>query len=467
MSKTVYTGYDDVGAVAAAHSSVTDFFEPEPVEKAVAHRKNCTTRALTIGDQSPLHIIIPPEGDYFIDPASFRLNADLRVKKKNGPNWINLDDDDAAHVAPINLFSKSLFKDIEIYMQTKQISRIASTAYPYKAYIETLCSYGKDAVAGHLGCSYYVKDDPGKHDVITAVAGVPAALNVPAVPEVIANSAFAKRHAFIANSKLVQISEPLNTDISTLNRLIPSGLDMQFVFQMANINFILQSTEGEYRIIFEDFYLSYDRVALDPKLLYSIEAKLSKNVKAIFPINRGVVRTHQVGMGESYVKWAPLYHGILPETVTICMVESRAYNASAAHNCYNFQHFNMTSISLKKNSVAIPSSAIETNFVTGDVYRLYRHYFDNIGIEITNNPTLITFEDFKKGTTIIPFDLTADRCALFHNHEKESGVIELDIKFSDALPRGITVLALCSYSDKFYVTGGINQRQVLLPIELK
>ncbi len=467
MSKTVFTGYDDAVPASAAHSSVTDFFEPEPIEKAIVHRKNCTTRALTISDKGPHHVIIPPEGDYYIDPASFRVNADIRVKKKNGFAWADLEAADAARVAPINLFSKCLYKDIEIFIQQKQISRIASAAYPYKAYIETLCSYGKDAVDGHLSGSYYVKDDAGKQDVITDVPAVIANENVAAVAAIEANSAFAKRHTFIANSKLVQISEPMNTDLSTLNKLIPSGVDLQFLFYMADATFILQSSEGEYKIHYEDFYLSYDRVALDPKLLFAIEAKLSKNMKAIFPINRGIVRTHQVAIGADYVKWSPIVQGTLPETVTICMVESRAYNSGSAQNCFNFQHFNMRSISLKKNSVAIPSSAIQTDFNTGNIYRLYRHYFDNIGIEISNSPTLITFEDFLKGTTIIPFDLTADRCALFHNHEKDSGIIELDIKFSEALPRGITVLALCSSSDKFYITGGINQRQVFQPVDLK
>ena len=47
------------------------FFSPEPVEKAISHRNNCVTRALTISNNGPLHVIIPPEADYFIDPASF------------------------------------------------------------------------------------------------------------------------------------------------------------------------------------------------------------------------------------------------------------------------------------------------------------------------------------------------------------------------------------------------------------
>ena len=461
MSKTIYTGYEEVGTASAAHSSVTDFFEPEPVEKAITNRKNCTTRALTISDNGPLHVIIPPEGDYFIDPASFRLNADIRIKKKNGANWIDLVAGDATLVAPVNIFSKCLFKDIEIYIQQKQISRIASAAQPIKAYLETICSYGKDAVTGHLSSSFYEPDEPGKHDVMTEIAAVGAGAAIAA------NTAFAKRHAFIANSKLIQICEPMNTELSTLNKLIPSGVDLQFIFHMVNPNLILQSSEGEYKITYDDFYLSYDRVALDSKLLFSIEQKLAKNQKAIFPINRGVVRTHQVAMGENYVKWAPLYHGILPETVIICMIESRTFNGSAGHNLFNFKHFDMSSISLKKNSVTIPSSAIETNFTTKHVNRLYRHFFDNIGIEISNSPTLLTLDAFIAGTTIIPFDLTSDRCALFHNHEKESGVIELDIKFSNALPLGITVLALCNYTDKFYITGGINQRQVFLPIDLK
>ena len=98
------------------------------------------------------------------------------------------------------------------------------------------------------------------------------------------------------------------------------------------------------------------------------------------------------------------------------MLTSSAFNGVHKENYFNFQHFRLKSISRKKNYIAIPAIPIETNFDEDEVTHLTWHFFDNMGIETSNAPCLLTYEDFCKGSTIIPFDLTADRCALFHNH---------------------------------------------------
>ena len=408
-TKTVFSGYNEPEA-AAAHSSATDFFSPEPVEKAISHRNNCVTRALTISNNGPLHVIISPEADYFIDPASFRINAKICVKKQG---------------APINVFSKCLFRQIDIFIQSKKNSRTITDAYGIKAYLETVCSYGRDAEEGHLCTSYFHKDDTGEADNIDT------------------NSGFAERAKFISKSRKVIISEPMHTELSTLNKLVPSGVDIQFQFHMADVNTILQYSAGVYEIQYEDFFLSYDRVALEPKLLYSFESKLSKMQPAIFPVTRGVIHNKQIPQGESNALWSNLYQGILPETVAICMLSSSAFNGAHKENYFNFQNFGLKSIFLKKNSIPIPAIPIETNFDENEVTRLTRHFYDNMGIETSNAPCLLTYEDFCNGSTIIPYDITADRCALYHNHEKNSGTIDVDIKFSRGLAAGITVLALC------------------------
>ena len=87
---------------------------------------------------------------------------------------------------------------------------------------------------------------------------------------------------------------------------------------MVDVITILQYSAGAYEIQFEDFFLSYDRAALQPKLLYSIESKLSKMQPAIFPVTRGVIHNKQTPQAESNALWSHLYQGILPETVTIC-----------------------------------------------------------------------------------------------------------------------------------------------------
>ena len=47
----------------------------------------------------------------------------------------------------------------------------------------------------------------------------------------------------------------MHTELSTLNKLVPSGVDILFQFHMADGNTFLQFSEGEYEIHYEDFFL--------------------------------------------------------------------------------------------------------------------------------------------------------------------------------------------------------------------
>ena len=49
---------------------------------------------------------------------------------------------------------------------------------------------------------------------------------------------------------------------------------------------------------------------------------------ATFPVTRGVIINKQIPQGESNALWSNLYQGILPETVTICMLSSSAFNGA-------------------------------------------------------------------------------------------------------------------------------------------
>ena len=83
----------------------------------------------------------------------------------------------------------------------------------------------------------------------------------------------------------------------------------------------------------------------------------------------------------------------------------------------------MDRISLRVNSQSYPGQSLICDFKNKEAIGAYRHFFDNIGIGHPNSPCLITYEEFLEGATIIPFDLTPDKCALYHVHKKLVGVL--------------------------------------------
>ena len=448
----------------AGQNSYTDLFSKELLEKGIISRRDCISRPLSMSNDGPIQIQIPKEGDYFVDPSSLRLNANFVIRKRTGGagNLVNLVGDDAARMAPINMFTKAMIKDITVYINQTKISLISTPCYPIKAFIETACSYGRDAEKGHLQCSYWLKDTAGAHDTMGE------------------NDAITDRHAFIRGSTNVEMCETMHTELNTLNRLLPPGLDIQFIIELNNPNVYLQAVQNvgvaaqrdvpavpaapqdTYEVDYTDMYISYDRVALEPSLLSSIETRLNRNDKAIFPITRNIFKIHNVPAQQQSLLWQNLYTGQLPETVIIGMVDQDTWNEGLFRNYFNFQHKNLSEIQLRVNSQAIPSMPLKLNCATSKAYRAFRHFFDNIGIENSNTPCLISYEDFCQGATLIPFDLTPDKAATQHNHEKRTGNIEVDMKFREPLDVGITVFALCIFNDKFLITGPRMNREVIL-----
>ena len=114
-----------------------------------------------------------------------------------------------------------------------------------------------------------------------------------------------------------------------------------------------------------------------------------------------------------------------------------------------FQHFNVGSINLRVNGKSIPAEPLRPNFTspTPLVNRELTHLFMNTGSYRMDKGNCITRTQFLSGATLFPFDLNPDLCNGYHIHIAESGVINLEITWRDALAKAITILAHLSYDE--------------------
>jgi hypothetical protein len=83
-----------------------------------------------------------------------------------------------------------------------------------------------------------------------------------------------------------------------------------------------------------------------------------------------------------------------------------AVNGARDKNPFHFENMDMSEIYLTHNNRPIPTQPFRPNFKEGEFYRMYSHYFDNIGIYHSDYGNEVTEEAFANGMTLIPFDLT-------------------------------------------------------------
>ena len=92
-----------------------------------------------------------------MDFSNTQLLAKVNVTRGNGVVT------DADHVGGINSFLHSLFQQVDVSLNDVQVSQ-SSVTYAYRAYIESLLSYGPQAKNSQLTASLFYKDTAGNMD---------------------------------------------------------------------------------------------------------------------------------------------------------------------------------------------------------------------------------------------------------------------------------------------------------------
>ena len=194
---------------------------------------------------SPINFLVTGTDEY-IDLSKTILTVTGKIVKDNESV---LDGANQANVAPVNNFLHSLFKQVDVYLNGKQVTPAMGT-YPYRAYIETLLNYDVSAKESQFSSALYYKDTATKMDEGGSLPGEPITIkakhvtfnddgsekvsndkNTVFVSAGTGNQGFAKRSKFIQNSKQFVLSGPIFADIFMTDRLLLNMMDLRVVLK--------------------------------------------------------------------------------------------------------------------------------------------------------------------------------------------------------------------------------------------
>ena len=154
----------------------------------------------------------------YTDLASSYLHVKAKITAADGAN---LDAD--VQVGPVNLWFHALFSQVEVFLNNKLVTP-SSTVYPYRAYIETILNFSKDAKDSHLTSALFYKDKAGKMDSVNPLA-----------EEANVNTGLKERHAHTRQSRSVAMEGRIHSDLFTQDRYIlgavPSLVPRRFLVQ--------------------------------------------------------------------------------------------------------------------------------------------------------------------------------------------------------------------------------------------
>ena len=214
------------------------------------------------------------------------------------------------------------------------------------------------------------------------------------------NSGWESRKKMIENGRVCDFSVDLHSDITSIEKLWPNGLDVTLRLTRAPDSFSLMAmpsvqskpegyksdeeidadnsisnkaqekakmkaklekhrnaadkTIPDYRIIFNELLLHIDKIEMSPGTLQKHEAMFNAGKLAVYPFCKTVIKTKQAVKGDHYAKFENVFMNRLPQSVVVALVKSSAYQGDITENPWNFQHFFVNYLAFKKNSEVLP-----------------------------------------------------------------------------------------------------------------
>ena len=287
--------------------------------------------------------------DEYIDLSKTILTVTGKIMKKDGTT--KLDSNDQSNVAPVNNFLHSLFRQVDVYLNGKQVTPAMGT-YAYRSYIETLLNYDVSAKQSQFSSALYYKDTAGQMDKVGALASLKSfnyqkpggqgnvgidASDKLYVPES-GNVGFAKRHQFIKGGNRFVLSGPIFSDIFMTDRLLLNMMDVKVVLNRSSDAFSLMDLNDpaiEPKVQLTDVVLKVRKVKVDQSVSDGVERML-KQTPALYPVRRVECKILTIPANQPNTRQDNIFSGIIPNSFVVGLVHVDASTGEYGKNPYNF-----------------------------------------------------------------------------------------------------------------------------------
>ena len=380
-----------------------------------------------LSNDSAIDFVISNNSTEYLDLSQTLLS--LKVSLVTSAQLDQSEATKVEQVGPANNFMHSLFSQVDVYLNQKQASS-SGNLYPYRAYIESLLSYGNSAKNSHLTSVLWCSDTPGHMEGVG--------------PE---NEGLTTRRSWMGKNKCVDLIGRLHCDIFNQEKLLINGVEVRLKLVRSRPHFSIMDPTGVYSPKITEATLYIRRVKVNPSILLSHEESLRKQT-AKYPLNRVEVKAISLHAGVHSESIDNFVLGTLPKRIIICFVKNKSFNGDKALNPFNFQHFNINYLSLYIDGMQIPSKPLQLDFGERKQYiEAFYSLFLGTGLHNLNQGNGISREAYNNGYTIFCFDLTPDLSASEGTHFNlvKNGSVRVDVRFEKPLEETVNCLLYLEY----------------------
>lgn len=332
-----------------------------------------------------------------------------------------------------------MFSQVDVSLNDVLISQSSAT-YPYRAYIETLLSYGTDAKRSFLSAALWYSDSSSNMDSTEFDLSKPEA-----------NSGLVTRSKFFSNSKSVGLVGKLHTDICFQERALLNNITVRLRFIKHSDVFCLMTSDNiKYKLKVTDFYVKVRRLKVLPSIQLSHAQVLANPTStAFYPIRRIDIKTFTVSKGTKSITHENVFTGQVPEKIILGFVKHTSMTGDYKTNPFNFQHYNVNYLSLQITGQADAYKPYKLCFNENNLnyVEAYFNLFMGIGQNYTNDGAIkLSRDDFKSGYSLFAWDISADQSGNSpYLQLRRSGDINFEIGFDNELKETVNVICYAEF----------------------
>ena len=263
----------------------------------------------SLSSSDTIEFVCAANSGVYTDLASSFLYVKAKITTAAGRNV-----DADIQVGPSYLWMHALFSQVEVFLNNKLVTP-SSTAYPYRAYIETILNFSKDAKDSHLTSALFYKDKAGKMDTVNPLA-----------QDAHVNTGLKQRHAYTRQSKSVAMEERLHSDLFAQDRYILGAVPIKIKLVRSRDPFCLVSSaeSPNFKVVIEECLFRVRRVNVAPSIILAHSQSLQQTT-AKYPINSIDCKVVSVPRGNMSGNQPNIFQGALPNRIVIGMVDADAF----------------------------------------------------------------------------------------------------------------------------------------------
>lgn len=406
--------------------SELDLFQKKAIQTSILDSQVIGYKPLSTADSSTLEFVIPRSSEHYRDLSSthlkllVKLSGNYKTKTENNVTTV------VEKAACINALLHSLFSQIQVFINNTNVTQSGDN-YPYKAYIEILLNYSKDSIETYLKNQLFYLDSG---DFLANDR----------------NTGFVEREKQLKNT--VELVGRLHSDIFQTDLLLPINNELKVRLTRSSNSFVLLSSEEKSGLKLEilDATLLMKSVLPAASIVVSHLRLLNNNINYKFHYDRSEVTVNTVAQGQRIVSIDNLILGKLPKFICFAFVNNSDVSGKNNSNPFKFTHYKLSSFSLRRNGVQIPSEAIQPVWNENRFATAYSTLFTQTHLRHGPMTIAITPEMYSSSYFLICQDLTPDSSiGSSHTSITPTGSIRLDLTFAEPLPNPTSIITYAVY----------------------